>query len=98
MTILIQFVKMPTSEALMAQTEKRFKKLANKYNWIIKAKVFFKLGKDVSGNKICEIELSLPGPKIFAASKERTFEMALKESLSDVERQLKKRKETVYNR
>jgi len=97
MTINIQFVKMPASEALMGRTEKRLQKLSKKYDWIIKAEVFFKLGKDVVNNNICEIELSLPGPKIFAASKEKTFEMALKETLLDVGRQLKKRKETVYN-
>ena len=97
MTISIQFVKMPTSEALTAFTEKRLKKLADKYQWLIHAEVYYKLENDTKGKRICEIELSLPGPKIFALSKEDNFELALKNSLKDVDRQLKKRKETSFN-
>jgi putative sigma-54 modulation protein len=100
MTISIQYVKMPTSEALTAFTEKRLNKLAAKYSWLISANVYFKLEKekDALGKKICEIELSLPGPKIFASSKEDNFEVAVKETLNDLSRQLKKRKETTFNR
>jgi len=99
MTISIQYVKMPTSEALTAFTEKRLNKLAAKYSWLISANVYFKLEKekDALGKKICEIELSLPGPKIFASSKEDNFEVAVKETLNDLSRQLKKRKETTFN-
>lgn len=97
MTITIQYVKMPTSETLTAFTEKRLNKLASKYNWLINAEVFFKLGQDINKKSICEIELSLPGPKIFASSKAENYEVAVKESISDLNRQLKKRKETTYN-
>ena len=99
MTISIQYVKMPTSETLTAFTEKRLNKLAKKYSWIINANVYFKVEKekDPTSKKICEIELSLPGPKIFAVSKEDNFEVAVKESLNDVARQLKKRKETTFH-
>ena len=99
MTISIQYVKMPTSETLTAFTEKRLNKLAAKYSWLISANVYFKLEKekDATGKKICDIELSLPGPKIFASSKEENFEVAVKETLNDLSRQLKKRKETTFN-
>jgi putative sigma-54 modulation protein len=97
MTISIQYVKMPTSESLTAFTEKRLNKLASKNKWLINANVYFKLEKDISGKKICEIELSLPGPKIFATSAEDNFEAAVKETISDVNKQLRKRKETTYN-
>jgi putative sigma-54 modulation protein len=88
---------MPTSESLTEFTQKRLNKLASKYNWLINANVYFKLEKDTTGKKICEIELSLPGPKIFARSAEDNFEVAVKETISDLNRQLKKRKETTYN-
>lgn len=97
MTISIQYVKMPTSESLTAFTEKRLNKLANKYNWLINANVYFKLEKDAVGKKICEIELSLPGPKIFATSLAENFEVAVKETIADLNRQLKKRKETTFH-
>lgn len=97
MTISIQFVKMPTSESLSAYTEKRLQKLANKYNWLISAEVSFKMGPDSINNKVCEIELSLPGPKVFAGSKEENFETAVNKTISDLNRQLRKRKETTFN-
>ena len=93
MTINIQYVKMPTSEAMNDYVEKKLQKLAEKYDWLIRADVSFKLENNVYGKgNICEMELSLPGPKIFATSKEATFEAAAKETISDLEEQLKKRK------
>ena len=94
MTIEIQYVKMPTSEAMSDYTMQRLDKLSEKYDWIIRAQVFFKYENDPKGRgKICEIELSAPGPKIFAVSNEKNYEMAVKNTISDLEKQLKKRKE-----
>ena len=96
MKINIQFVHMPTSEALEAYTIKKLKRLAKKYDSIIHSDVFFKIVKDPKGNgRICEIELSLAGPRLFASSNETNYEFALKNTISDLEKQLKKRKETV---
>ncbi len=93
MTINIQYVKMPISEALNKYVEIKLQKLVEKYDWLIKAEVIFKMENNVYGmGNICEMELSLPGPKIFASSKEATFEAAAKETISDLEKQLKKRK------
>ena len=93
MTINIQYVKMPTSEAMNEYVEKKLQKIAAKYEWLIRAEVSFKMENNVYGKgNICEIELSLPGPKIFAATTEVSFEAAAKETLLDLERQLKKRK------
>ncbi len=95
MTINVQYVKMRNSEYMTEFVSKKLNKLGNKYEWIISANVFFKLENDSSrkGN-ICEIELSLPGPKIFASSKEKNFELAAKNTISDLSKQLKKRKAT----
>jgi putative sigma-54 modulation protein len=41
---------------------------------------------------ICEIELSAPGPRLFASSDEKNYELAVKNTISDLEIQLKKRK------
>ncbi|GAA4112543.1 hypothetical protein GCM10022393_11040 [Aquimarina addita] len=94
MKINIQFVQMPTSESMERYVDSKLEKLYKKYDWIIKADVFFKKENDPKGNgKICDVELSLPGPKIFATSNEKNYELAFKETLSDLERQLKKRKQ-----
>lgn len=98
MTISIQYVKMPNSESLTEYTIGKLQKLNSKYQWLINANVFFKIEKEPSGiDKICEIELSAPGPRIFATSKEKNFEMAVKETISDLEKQLKKRKSIVLD-
>lgn len=91
MTINIQYVKMMTSDSTSLYVTKKLQKLEEHYNWLIKADVFFKKEKDdAEKGKICEIELSLPGPKIFATSNEKNFEMAVKETISDLDVQLKK--------
>ncbi|MEL6810326.1 MAG: ribosome-associated translation inhibitor RaiA [Bacteroidota bacterium] len=93
MNISIQYVKMPESDTLTQYCTARLEKLTKKYDWITQAQVFFKYEKEASGmDKICEIELSAPGPRIYASSKEKNFEMAVKETLSDLNKQLKKRK------
>lgn len=98
MTINFQYVKMQSSEYMTEYVSKKLEKLGEKYQWVISANVFFKLEKDPAGNgKICDIDLSLPGPKIFASSKEKNFELAAKNTISDLTKQLKKRKSTFSN-
>ncbi len=93
MTINIQYVKMSTSEAMSSYITKKLKKLEDHYSWLIRADVFLKLENDSSekGN-ICDIELSLPGAKVFATSNEKNYETAVKNTISDLDVQLKKRK------
>lgn len=99
MTINVQYVKMLTSETMTEYVSKKLTKLENKYDWVINANVFFKLEKSPSGEgNICEIELSLPGPKIFASSKEKNFELAAKNTVMDLTKQLEKRKATFAKR
>ena len=93
MKIDIQFVNMPTSETMEAYTIKKLQRLAKRDDAIIYSNVFFKKEKDPKGNgRICEIELSLSGPRLFASSNEKNYELAVKNTISDLEKQLKKRK------
>mgnify|MGYP000335747870 FL=1 len=96
MKINIQFVNMQISEAMQAYTTKKVEKLSAKYPDIIHADVFLKTENDPKGTgTICEIELSLSGPRIFASSNEKNYELAIKNTISDLEKQLKKRKEII---
>jgi len=71
----------------------KLEKMARKYDSIISVEVFFKKENDPKGNgKICEMEVSLSGPRIFASSNEKNFEVAVKNTISDLEKQLEKRK------
>jgi putative sigma-54 modulation protein len=86
---------MPTSEAMNAYVTKKLNILANKYDWVINAQVHFENEHDPKGKgKICKMELSAPGPRIFATSNESTYENAVKKTIKDLEIQLKKRKHT----
>jgi putative sigma-54 modulation protein len=89
---------MPTSEAMNELITAKLQKLGNKYDWILSADVYFKLENDPSGkNKLCEIKIEAPGPRIFAKSMEDNFEKAAAATLKDLERQLKKRKAVQSN-
>lgn len=93
MKINVQFEKLDTSEFMEAFALKKLNKLGEKYNWIINAEVFYKQEKDPKGKgKICKIELSLVGAKIFAFSNETSFKEATAETIRDLEKQLEKRK------
>ena len=94
MTVNFQYVNIDVSETLSELTEEKLEKLANKFEFLISAQVYFKHDeKDHDAGKICNIELSLPGPRIFAKSNEKNYEMAMHETINDLTRQLKKRKE-----
>ena len=94
MTINIQFIDMPTSEAMTEYITGKLSKLGSKYDWVISANVSIEKRNDPKGKgKVCKIELSIPGPRIFAESDEKNYELSVKETLKDLETQLKKRKE-----
>ena len=94
MTINIQYVHMETSEAMNTYVQEKLEKLGNKFDLIIAAEVHFEIEhNDNTKGKICKIELSLPGPRIFATSNEGNYEDAVKHTIKDLEKQLKKRKE-----
>ena len=93
MEINIQFIKMQTSETMEAFAIKKLNKLAKHYDWVIKAVVSYKLENDPRRKgRICEIELSAPGPRLFARSVADNFEVATDQTIRDLETQLKKRK------
>ena len=97
MKTTVQFVNMDSSPYVEELLLKKLNKLFKKYDWIEKASVFFKLEKgSVGKGKICEIRLSVPGPRIFAVSDEESFEKATDETIEDLKRQLRSRKAKMY--
>jgi putative sigma-54 modulation protein len=93
MKINMQFVNIDTSQSLEAYTNEKLNKLNEKYDMLIHADVFFKKENDQKGlGKICEIELSLTGPRVFASANEKNYEVAVKHAIGDLDKQLKKRK------
>jgi ribosomal subunit interface protein len=93
MQINFEFVNLTQSDRLEELTREKLEKLFNRYDFLIRAQVFFKK-ENTAGDKgkKCNIKLSLPGPLIFAESDETSLEAAMYETIRDLEVQLKKRK------
>ncbi|MGW9685202.1 HPF/RaiA family ribosome-associated protein [Flagellimonas sp. 2504JD1-5] len=92
MEVNIQYQKMKTSESLSNLLLKKLDRVGKKYNWLIKANVLFKIENDKAGeDKVCEIELSAPGPRLFAKSKSNDFEKSMAETVDELKKQLEKR-------
>ena len=98
MTIQIQYVHMPESESLNEIVGRHLEKLAKQYQFLIRSQVTFKLeNTHDKTNKVCEIELSAPGPRLFAKSIEDNFEKAAAKTIDELKKQLQKRKEKFSN-
>jgi ribosomal subunit interface protein len=93
METTIQFVQTEKNGSAENLALEKLNQLNKHFDWIIRAKVFFKEEKDTKGKgKICDITLSCPGPLIFATSNEETLEAATAETIRDLTVQLNKRK------
>ncbi len=93
MEINVQFAKMQTSETMEEFAIKKLNKLGKHFDWIIKADVTYKLQNDPKKKgRICDIQLSVPGPRVFASSTADNFEVATDQTIKDLKKQLNKRK------
>ena len=95
MQVIFEYHDVTTSDRLEQLAREKLEKLGAKYDMIIRADVFFKAENTTSDETgiICNIRLSLPGPRLFAEASHDNFESAITESVNDLERQLRKRKE-----
>ncbi|WP_452222050.1 ribosome hibernation-promoting factor, HPF/YfiA family [Lacinutrix salivirga] len=94
MDINFEYHDVKSSEKLETYTAEKLQKLFNKYEFIVRADVFFKVentGDDKTG-MITGIRLSAPGPRLFAEDSKETFHKSVSEAVIQLERQLSKRK------
>lgn len=99
MDIIYEYDNVSASERLEGFAEEKLKKLHEKYDDVIRADVFFKeenTSSDDTG-KICNIRLSVPGPRIFAEATNSSFMDSISESIRELETQLRKRKDKMKN-
>lgn len=94
MNINFEYDDVKASARLEELATKKLEKLEDKYDFIVRADVFFKKENTSTPNTglICNIRLSAPGPRLFAESNNAKFEMAIAASVEELERQLEKRK------
>ncbi|MDO6760217.1 ribosome-associated translation inhibitor RaiA [Tamlana sp. 2_MG-2023] len=95
MQIIFEYHDVDASDALEAFAKEKLENLGEKYDMIIRADVFIKAENTTSDEtgKICNIRLSLPGPRLFAEASHDDFRNSVSESINELERQLRKRKE-----
>ena len=94
MDINFEYHDVKASQRLEILAGGKVNKLLDKYDFIIRADIFFKSEKssDHEKGKICNIRLSIPGPRLFAEASRSSFEAAIAEATEDLEIQLRKRK------
>ncbi|WP_047546201.1 ribosome hibernation-promoting factor, HPF/YfiA family [Psychroserpens sp. Hel_I_66] len=95
MKTIFEYNDVTASESLEAFANEKLESLFNKYEFVIRADVFFKTENTSSDETgmICGIRLSAPGPRLFAESSHDNFRDAISETINELNRQLKKRKD-----
>ena len=94
MNINFEYHDVKASPRLEEMIAKKLGKLEDKYDFIVRADVFFKKENTSTAEKglICGVRLSAPGPLLFSESNSAKFEMSIASVMDDLERQLEKRK------
>jgi putative sigma-54 modulation protein len=94
MQIIYEYDDVMASQGLENLVKEKLKALEKKYDFVHRADVFLKTENRTNDKEmICDIRLSMPGPRIFASTNADTFQAALAETIKDLEDQLEKRKQ-----
>lgn len=95
MNINFTYNNVKASNRLEILAAKRIEKLFDKFDFIIRADVLFKTENtsEQDTGMICNMLLSIPGPRLFAESSNNSFEASIAESTNELLRQLQKRKD-----
>lgn len=94
MNINFEYHNVKASNRLEIMAAKKIEKLFDKFDFLVRADVFFKKENTSEANTgmLCNIRLSLPGPRMYVESSNASFEASISESVSELKRQLEKRK------
>ncbi len=95
MKVIFEYHDVTSSDRLENYTKQKLEKIFNRFEFVIRADVFFKTentSSDETGMK-AGIRLSAPGPRLFAESTNDTFEESVSDTVEELLRQLEKRKE-----
>lgn len=94
MQIIFEYHDVSASNRLEELAKEKLEQLQTKFDFVHRADVFFKTqNRTDDQEQICDIRLSMPGPRLFASTNAENFEAALYETIRGLEKQLKKQKE-----
>jgi putative sigma-54 modulation protein len=90
----IQFINTSPDSSIEQMVKENLITIKEKFDWTIRAAVYIKKENTANGKgKICEMLISVPGPRIFASANEESFEAAIAQTSNNLERLLNQRKE-----
>jgi putative sigma-54 modulation protein len=93
MQIIYEYHDVTASDRLEEIAKEKLENLHKKFDFVHRADVFFKTqNRSDEEEQICDIRLSMPGPRIFASTNAENFESAISETIRDLEDQLRKYK------
>lgn len=94
MTVNYEYDSVTASAELETYVKQKLNKLFNKYEFIVRADVFFKTenSSDRNSKMKTSIRLSAPGPRLFAENTTNSFHKSASEVITALDRQLDKRK------
>lgn len=97
--IIFEYNGVTKSEPLETHTREKIERIFNRYEFVVRADVFFKTENTSSDEigMIAGIRLSAPGPRLFAESSKDEFQPAINECVNELLRQLEKRKASMQN-
>lgn len=96
MQIIYEYHDVSASDRLEAIAKEKLENLQRKFDFVHRADVFFKTqNRSDDHEQICDIRLSMPGPRLFASTNAETFEAAISETVRDLEDQLRRQKEKI---
>lgn len=94
MQIIFEYHDVSASDRLETSAKEKLEELQTKFDFVHRADVFFKTqNRSDDAEQICDIRLSMPGPRLFASTNAETFVAAISETVKDLEDQLRKQKE-----
>lgn len=98
MKVIIQTPDFKATPQLQEFADSRVQKLTTFYNNIVEARVCLKLDhSENKENKICELQVVIPGNDLFASKRAGTFEESVTLAVEAIRHQAEKRK-TNYER
>ncbi len=99
MNINFEYKDVAASKRLEELASEKLEKLENKYDFIVAADVYFKSektrGEDTG--KVVEIRLNVPGTTLFSSTNNTSFEASIAKAVSEVQVQVKKRKDKMQS-
>lgn len=95
MKTIFEYHDVSQSDTLETFTKEKLEPIFNRNEFIIRADIFFKTENTTSDEtgKKCGIRLSAPGPRLFAESSKDNFKDAVSDTISELQSQIRKRKE-----